>query len=180
MLRDELGSKMRLGKFHVLSRKLFASLQGVPHLSSLTNCTSYMARRTLPTAADVLGSSSLDRAAVGGWTVKGDGRYSGTSSATPQNAFKGLWHRSYFCLGRLGSHHPDRQSYEGARCSNERSVGPCGSLVPEDLGPQEASEGQRLDEQGTDYSDWAACVCVFFGVFGGWSNFTYVFFAFVV
>ena len=27
VLRDELDSKMRLGKFHVLSRKLFASLQ---------------------------------------------------------------------------------------------------------------------------------------------------------
>ena len=94
-----------------------------------------------------------------GWWLdrEGDGRYSGTSSATPQNAFKGFWHRSYFCLGRQGSHHPDRQSYEGARCSNERSVGPCCSLVPEDLGPQEASEGQRLNEQGTDYSDWAAC-----------------------
>ena len=43
VLRDELGSKMRLGKFLVLSRKLFASLQDAPHFSSLTDCTSYMA-----------------------------------------------------------------------------------------------------------------------------------------
>ena len=70
VLRDELGGKMRLGKFYVLSRKLFASLQDAPHLSSLTDCTSYMARRTLPTAADVLGLSSSDRAAVGGWAGK--------------------------------------------------------------------------------------------------------------
>ena len=70
VLKDELGNKMKLGKFHNLSRKLFASLQAAPHLSSLTNCTSYMARRSLPTAADVLGSSSSDRAAVGGWMEK--------------------------------------------------------------------------------------------------------------
>ena len=38
VLRDELGNKMRLGKFHNLSRQLFASLQGAPHFSSLTNC----------------------------------------------------------------------------------------------------------------------------------------------
>lgn len=60
-------TKMPLPKFLILSRRMFLESPFAWSAERVLDISTYSARRVLPSAADILGLSPGDRAAVGGW-----------------------------------------------------------------------------------------------------------------
>ena len=62
-----MATKMPLPKFLILSRRMFLESPFAWSADRVLDISTYSARRVLPSAADILGLSPGDRAAVGGW-----------------------------------------------------------------------------------------------------------------
>ena len=60
-------SSLPLSRFHALSRRMFLGEPFCWDHDRVQLLSSYSARRTLPTVADVMGMAPGDRAALGAW-----------------------------------------------------------------------------------------------------------------